>query len=437
MSQVFVINSKREPLMPCSAARARMLLRRGKAAVWRRYPFTLILKEARPETKTQPLRLKIDPGAKTTGLAIVNDATGHVLFAAEVIHRSQTVRDALKKRKAIRRSRRQRNTRYRPPRFNNRRRAPRWLPPSQESRLANVMTWVRRLCQWCPITHLSMELVRFDMALMQKTDISGMEYQHGTLFGCEVRELLLTKWEHRCAYCGACNVPLEVEHIVAKSRGGSDRVSNLIIACHPCNQSKGNQPIGLFLEKYPDKLTRIQAQLKAPLEDAAAVNTTRWALYERLQTIELPVEVGTGGCTKWNRTTHGLPKTHWLDAVCVGASTPNTLHASGIIPLLILAMGRGNRQMCRMDRFGFPRTRAKQARTIQGFRTGDLVRAVVSSGKKQGTHEGRVAVRRNGSFNITTSTGTTQGISYRFCQLLQRGDGYRYERGVMALPRHV
>ncbi len=85
-------------------------------------------------------------------------------------------------------------------------------------------------------------------------------------------------------------------------------------------------------------------------------------------------------------------------------------------------MGHGSRQMCRMDKYGFPRTSAKAARTVRGFRTGDLVRAVVPRGKHQGTHIGRVVVRTSGSFRI----GTRDGISARYCAIVQQADGYDY-----------
>lgn len=428
MSRVFVLDSDRRPLMPCTSARARLLLRRGRAAVLRRFPFTIILKASRPDAQVQPLRLKLDPGSRSSGLAIVNDTSGEVVFAAEITHRGEKVRAALAKRRAVRRSRRQRKTRYRPARFDNRRRRQGWLAPSLNSRLANLLNWVARLGLWSPIGHLSQELVRFDTALLQEPELSRVEYQHGTLFGFEVREYLLTKWECTCAYCGTKRVPLEVDHIRAKSRGGSDRVSNLTVACHECNQRKGNRPIEEFLTDSPLVLERVLAQAKAPLKDAAAVNATRWALYERLQTFGLPIELGTGGRTKWNRLMRDLPKTHWLDAANVGASTPDVLHVEEIVPLVIMAAGRGSRQMCRMDRFGFPRTQPKTARTVRGFRTGDLVKAVVTQGKKVGAYQGRVAVRATGSFDITTSHGTVQGISHRSCVLVQRNDGYRYER---------
>jgi hypothetical protein len=269
--------------------------------------------------------------------------------------------------------------------------------------------------------------VRFDTQLLQNAEISGVEYQQGELVGYEVREYLLEKWGRACAYCRAGNVPLEVEHLVPRIRGGSNRVSNLTLACHPCNDAKGARTAEEF--GRPD----IQARAKRPLKDAAAVNATRWALYQRLAQIGLPIEVGNGGRTKWNRTQRDLPKTHWLDAACVGASTPATLHVEGIVPLAIQAMGRESRQMCRMDRHGFPRASAKAARSMQGYQTGDIVRAVVKAGSKAGVYTGRVAVRATGSFNITTRQGTMQGIAARACHLIQRVDGYAYQKGEAAL----
>src|SRR5205823_3054206 len=142
------------------------------------------------------------------------------------------------------------------------------------------------------------------------------------------------------------------------------------------------------------------------------------ALYERLQAFGLPVECGSGGLTKYNRTTRGLEKTHWLDAACVGTSTPECLDVRGVVPLLIAATGHGSRQLCRMDRFGFPRTGPKHAKRVKGFQTGDIVQAVVPTGKKTGTYLGRIAIRSTGSFNITTTHGTIQGISHRHCAIL-------------------
>jgi len=255
---------------------------------------------------------------------------------------------------------------------------------------------------------------------MQKPEINGVEYQQGELFGYEVREYLLEKFGRKCVYCGTDNVPLQMEHIVPKARGGTNRVSNLVLACEPCNKKKGNQTAKEF--GYP----KVQAIASKPLKDATAVNTTRWTLYRLIQETGLPVEVGTGGRTKYNRSIRELPKTHWLDAACVGVSTPEELKLEGIRPLVITATGRGSRQMCRMDKYGFPRTTAKRYKRVYGFQSGDMVKAVVPTGKKAGTYTGKVAVRATGNFNIKTKNGTIQGISHRHCHMLQRTDGYAY-----------
>ncbi len=435
MSKVFVLDTTKQSLNPVHQGRARLLLKQGKAAVYRRCPFTIMLKRAVEQPALQSLRIKVDPGSKTTGIALVNDANGEVVWAAELTHRGGQIKRDLDKRRAARRNRRQRKTRYRAPRSQNRRQRKGRLPPSLESRICNVVTWVCRLMRLCPITAISQELVRFDTQALEHPDIQGVEYQHGTLAGCEVREYILLKWNHQCAYCDAREVPLELDHVHPRSKHGSSRVSNLVAACTACNQRKGNQDVREFLHDDPARLVRILAHMKAPLRDAAAVNATRWALYQRLKALGLPVEVGSGGLTKYNRLMRGLNKTHWLDAANVGRSTPASLIIKDIGPWHITATGHGSRQMCRMDEYGFPRTGPKQHKRVQGFQTGDLVRAVVTSGTKQGTYVGKVAVRTRGSFNITTAQGVVTDINHRFCLLIARSDGYTYQqRKEAALP---
>ncbi len=310
MSYVFVVDADRQPLNPVHPGRARILLSTHKAAVLKHSPFTIVLKHAVPEPQREPLRLKLDPGSRITGIALVNDPSGEVVFAAELAHRGMQIKERLDKRRAVRRSRRNRKTRYRKARFQNRRRSKGWLPPSLESRVANVLAWVSRLRRSCPISAISMELVKFDLQKMENPEISGVEYQQGTLQGYECREYLLHKWDRQCAYCGKKGIPLQIEHIHPRANGGTDRISNLALSCEQCNVAKGTQDIEDFLQKKPEVLKRILAHSSAPLKDAAAVNSTRHALYARLKTLGLPVECGSGGLTKLNRSTRGLPKAH-------------------------------------------------------------------------------------------------------------------------------
>jgi 5-methylcytosine-specific restriction endonuclease McrA len=425
MSKVFVLDTNFIPLNPIHSAQARQLLRNKKAAIFRQFPFTIILKESRPDSPVSSLRLKIDPGAKFTGMALVNDSTGEVVFAAELKHRGFAIRDALTSRRQLRRSRRARKTRYRQPRFLNRTRPEGWLAPSLQSRIENIQTWVKKLRQFAPIGAISQELVRFDMQLITNPDIQGQEYQQGTLAGYETREYLLEKWGRQCAYCGVEDVPFQVEHIHPKAKGGSDSITNLTLSCEKCNTKKGTTDIKDFLKKDPSKLEKILKQAKRPLADAASVNTTRLALLFVLKATGLPVETGSGGLTKFNRSQQKLEKMHWIDADCVGQLTP-ILNIKGVKPLLITANGHGTRQSCRTDKYGFPSRYVPRVKFVHGFQTGDIVKAVVTKGKKIGAYIGRVAVRTSGSFNISTVPGLIQGISYKYCKSIHKKDGYEY-----------
>lgn len=418
---VFVLDTHHKPLSPCTPGMARSLLKAGKASVFRRYPFTIILKKEVIDTP-KPIELKLDPGSKTTGIALKQGSK--VLFGAELTHRGQSIKASLESRRSLRRGRRNRHTRYRQARFLNRTRAEGGLAPSLQHQVETTLTWVNRLVKLAPIGSIVQELVRFDLQQIENPEISGVEYQQGTLAGYEVREYLLKVWNRQCAYCGIENVPLQIEHIQPRAKGGSNRISNLCLACEKCNQKKGTQDIEQFLAKKPEILKRIKVQVKRPLKDAAAVNSTRWALFHRLQETGLPVSVGSGGLTKFNRTRLELPKAHWIDAACVGQF--DTLELVTNRPLQIKATGHGTRQMCRTDKYGFPSRYVPRFKFVQGFQTGDIVKAIVVSGKKAGEYVGRVAVRSTGSFNIATAQGLVQGINQKYCKHLQKKDGYSY-----------
>ena len=423
--------------MPTSPKHAREWLTSGKAEVARRNPFTIRLLD-RSGGEMQPMELKLDPGSKVTGAAmtVLGAKRGwHVVAAFELYHRGQAIRRALLSRRQLRSGRRNRKTRYRPARFFNRTRKAGWLAPSLQSRVDNIVTLTKRLVSVCPITSLPVEQVRFDTQLLQDASISGMDYQQGTLAGYEVREYLLEKWGRQCVYCCAHSVPLQIDHLIAKSRGGSDRVSNLTLACGRCNQKKGNRELSEFLNGKPDLARKLLAQAKAPLKEAAAVNITRKTLVETLKTQfpQTPVSTSTGGRTKYNRTTQGYAKAHWLDAACVG-ETGNQVDVSEIQEITIMvAKGRGNRQMCCSDKHGFPRTQSKRAKRIYGFQTGDWVRLTQPSGKYRGTHEGVVAIRATGRFDIITADKHKITAPNTCFTQLQRFDGYTYQR-VRAAP---
>jgi hypothetical protein len=419
---VFVLDQHHQPLMPCSEKRARLLLEHGRAVVHRRVPFVIRLRDSvRRESGMQDIALKLDPGSKTTGVALVRveqtseGEVHHALVLANLSHRGEQVRQALVRRAGYRRRRRSANLRHRPARFQNRRRQAEWLPPSLRSRIGNVLTWARRFSRWAPFSRIELEWMKFDPHLLHYPEVSGVAYQRGELFGWEVRAYVLEKYQHRCAYCGRGGTVFEIDHVRPRSRGGSDRISNLALSCHDCNQKKGSKTATEW--GHPE----VEAQAKAPLKDAAAMNASRYALAETLRPLGLPLGTWSGGRTRWNRERFGVQKDHCLDALCVGELIGVECATARV--LVIRAQGRGSYQRTNVNGSGFPRGYLTRVKRMRGFATGDLVRAVVPAPlKTAGVHVGRVAVRASGSVRV----GKIDGINTKYLVVLQRQDGYAY-----------
>jgi 5-methylcytosine-specific restriction endonuclease McrA len=393
----------------------------------------------------QKVSLKFDPGSRTTGIALVADfASGQTLiWAANLAHRGLLIKDRMQKRSNVRKSRRSRKVRYRKKRFSNRSRPKGWLAPSLLSRVLNVSTWARRLIDWCPISRIEVETARFDTQKLMNPEISGIEYQQGTLKGYEVREYLLEKWGRKCAYCGKEGVPLQIEHIHPKSKGGSNRVSNLTMGCDDCNTDKGNKKIEDYLAHDPDRLTYIKSNRKKPLKDAAAINSIRYAIGDALKSFGLAITFHTGAQTKMNRIKQNYAKDHWIDAACVGITGQKVRIPNNFAPLYIKATGRGNRQKCEMNSHGFPRMKLNKEtdkkepkkprgpKRVYGFQTGDIVKGTITRGKNKGTYIGRVTIRADGKFTLTTKRkGKSIKVNpnWKNCILLQRADGYDYSQ---------
>jgi len=215
-TSVFVLYQNLTPAMMCTPKRATQLLNTGKAAVYRRVPFTIILKQTFAGID-QPITLKFDPGSKTTGIVLtINNV---VVFAANLEHRGETVRRSLISRKGQRSGRRSRHVRHRAPSLKNKKRQPKGSrTPSIKSRINNIVSWTKRLMAIAPITLIDFENVRFDTQKMQNPEISGIEYQQGTLLGYELREYLMQKFSNACAYCDKTDTPLEI--LTVSSRTG-------------------------------------------------------------------------------------------------------------------------------------------------------------------------------------------------------------------------
>ena len=321
----------------------------------------------------------------------------------------------------FRRARRNRKTRYREARFDNRKRGENWLPPSAAHRVLSVRNLAEKLKKHFLIGQISVETAKFDTQRMQNAEISGVEYQKGTLQGWDVREYVLWKFNHQCVYCGTKEAKFELDHVIPKSRGGSDRVSNLVLACRSCNQAKDD----LSLEEFcPDRAEEIRKRLKAPLKDASAMNAIRYRLVDELKNTGIETGISFGSQTKYNRHRYNIPKEHCLDALFSGET--REIRGWESLPVVeIKCMGRGTRSRTLLSAHGFPRAFLPRQKVFFGFQTGDMAKAIVPKGKKAGTYVGRVAVRSRGYFALKTDSAIID-VNHKYLKLIQRGDGYAY-----------
>ncbi len=454
---VITLDKRKRPLGHCTEKRARKLLEARRAVVYRYYPFTIIIKDidVRKLDTAHDYHIGIDPGSKTTGVAVTD--SNKVVLMMQIEHHGKQVVSNLKTRNAARRNRRSRETWYRRCKFKGvgKYDTPRpegWLPPSQRSIEGNVVMWVNKLIKLLGSCRISLEGVKFDTQLMENPDISGKEYQQGTLYGYEMKAYLTEKYQHTCQYCNneSGDHRLEWEHMIPKSRGGSDTAKNATLACHECNQAKSNLTPEEWLASLKNKrksskldsihITCLEKVISGKkvgnnYRYAAWVNTQRWRLREDLKNLPgvTELEWSTGGRTAYNRARLGISKDHHLDALCVGKRVPvSGFRGLNQKVLYVKATGRGTRFIGQCNKCGIITVKYRDHRKeLHGFRLGDIVRADIPNGKYKGVWTGRITPRRDrNTFVIKPFDGKKFDVSYKYLKLLQRADGYEYGHAV-------
>ena len=418
---VLVVDKHKKPCNTISEAYARRLLFKKQAVIHKRFPFTIRLKNDNAVSKDRAYTVKVDPGSRHPGIAIGGDRD-QVVMLAEIEHRGHLIKKDLDNRRMVRQKRRNRKTRYRPVRFLNRTRPEGWLAPSVKSRADNVINFVKKYKKLLNITKVMIENVSFDTAQMSSdNNLIGTAYQQGPLYNTNLREFIFSKTKGRCSYCGA--KATEIDHIIPRANGGTDSTYNLTPACKACNEKKSN----LTLKEFGKLMNKDYSHLKPKKlpKDAAIVQSAKNYMVKEITKLVSDTTTHDAWLTKYNRDSLGLPKEHYYDALSVG-EIPNNFNFFTDKVLVISAKGRGSRQMCKVNKYGFSRTSAKASKSVKGFQTGDIVKAIVPKGLKKGEYLGKVAVRSNGYFNIQTKTKTIQGIGFEYCHIIQRGDGYSY-----------
>jgi len=392
---VYVLNKHGKPLMPCHPARARILLKQGKAKVVYRTPFTIQLLYGSSGYK-QLITLGVDSGYKYIGLSAIT--AKKEIYSAEVQLRTD-ISKLLTERRQHRRFRRYRKTWYRKPRFLNRKKPEGWLPPSIQHKLDSHIKVIEHVKKILPITKVNIEVAAFDIQKIKNPDISGKDYQNGEQKGFwNVREYVLYRDKHTCQICKgkSGDSVLEVHHIIPRSKGGTNRPDNLITLCRTCHQNlhRNNLKVSLTANK----------NFKAE----TFMSIVRWKLVNRLKELGNAMFITYGYLTKQKRLELGLPKSHINDAFVIAGGSKQKRSS---VYYFIKQVRKSNRKLFKGIR---SRIRNTAERFVKGFQRFDKV-------KYRGTECFIAGRRKTGYFSLKKLDGTvvSNSASYKELKLLE------------------
>lgn len=393
---VYVLSKTGQPLMPTTRyGKVRRMLRDGRAVVVRREPFTIRITYDTTDF-TQPITLGVDAGTNHVGLSATTESKE--LFSAEVTLRTDIVK-LLSQRREARRTRRNRKTRYRAPRFDNRRRPDGWLAPSVEQRVQSHLQLIRKVHGILPITRTVIEVAQFDTQLLKNPGIQGEQYQQGEQLGFwNTREYILFRDNHQCQHCHGKSKDniLNVHHLESRQTGGNSP-DNLITLCETCHKAYHRGQIEL-------KVNRSGKSLR----DAAVMSIMRWEVYNRVKAELGDVRLTYGYITKNTRIAAGLDKSHRVDARCISGHPQAKPCAEW---LQMRQRRRHNRQIHKANLLSGGRKKLNQAPfLVKGFRLFDKV---IYNGQECFVF-GR---RQRGNFNIRLINGTIVHTDINFGKL--------------------
>lgn len=408
---VYVLNQNGQPLMPTkNYAKVRVLLKQGKAKVVNKCPFTIQLLYS-STNYTQKVTLGVDSGSKHIGVsATIKDK---VLFEADVELRNDIV-DLLSTRRELRRSRRNRKTRYRKPRFNNRRRKDGWLAPSVKQKIDSHLTMVSKVCKILPISNIVVEVASFDIQKIKNPTISGTDYQQGEqLDFWNVREYVLFRDGHICqCYKGKSKDKILNVHHIESRKTGSDAPNNLITLCETCHKGYHKGTV-----KLPKTIHRGMS-----FRDATFMGVMRWAFYNKLKKTYPNVSLTYGYITKNTRIENGLPKDHYIDARCIGGN-PNAVSNGEVFYYKKVRCHNRQIHKCKVLSGGI-RKRNQATYYVMDYRMYDKV-----------SYQGKPYIvfgrRNSGFFDIRTLDGTKVNkgsISYKKIRLIEPQSNYIVEK---------
>ena len=305
---VYVLNKQGQPMMPTERhGKVRRMLRDGLAHVVRLVPFTIQL-DYSSGMEVQEVSLGIDAGSKHIGVSATTEK--REVLAMQVEERDDVVK-LIADRREVRRTRRNRKTRYRAAKFDNRRRKEGWFAPSSENRISAHLRMIKFVCSILPVTNTTIEVAQFDSQKIKDDKIAGIEYQQGEQLGFwNVREYVLARDGHICQHCKGKSKDkvLNVHHIESRKTGGN-APNNLITLCETCHKAYHSGEITLKIRR------------DTSLRDAASMSIMRWEVYNRAKNEFNNVHLTFGYMTKHCRIHNGIAKTHCADALCISGNT--------------------------------------------------------------------------------------------------------------------
>ena len=405
---VYVQNSNGQPLMPTeNHAKVRILLKQNKAVVIKRCPFTIKL-TYKSTNYTQPVTLGIDAGSKHIGISTTTE--DKEIYASDVELRNDIVK-LLSNRRSYRHSRRNRKTRYRKARFNNRKRSESWLAPSIREKISTHLKVVDDVCKLVPVTKIIVETASFDIQKIKTPDIEGVDYQQGEQLGFwNVREYVLCRDGHVCQCCkGKSKDPvLNVHHIESRITGGN-APNNLITLCETCHKGYHKGTV-----KLPDEIKR-----GMKFNDAAFMGIMRWAFYGELKKRYPDVSLTYGYLTKNTRIRNGLPKEHYVDARCISGH-PLAKPLGEVFYTKKVRCHNRQIHKCGILKGGV-RKRNQSAYIVKGFRLYDKVK---TKGREWYIH----GKRTNGAFVLKCLIGSRLEIAPSKIRFISQQHNFITER---------
>lgn len=419
--RIFVMNMRGDPLMPCTQKKARILLKEGKAVIYKYDPFTIQLTYATGETK-QDCHIGIDTGSKHIGMAITSE--NKVLFKGEIELR-QDVKSNIDTKHIYRRSRRNCKTRYRQPRFLNRKRSDKWLPPSLQNRVDHTFHWIDTFCSLVSDPILHIEVGKFDTAKMINPEINGVDYQHGQTYGFfEERYFVFARDNYTCQCCGKSKDKiLQTHHIIYRSNGGTDRVDNLITVCTDCHTSKNHQKGGI-LYKWQEQHKKVKQYKEPPFMNA--IRKRIFARYPNAHTTY-------GSETTPHRKELGLEKTHYNDAITISGIT--NIKEDPKEWLLIKQFRKKKRSLHeatarkgRKEPNCFQKRNSKNTPFYRGFYLNDKVKVFGHGqiGYITGFTSGGAYVKNVDGEYITIPNKSYKQVSIKYLKLLSHNNNWQY-----------